>query len=170
MVPRSIFGCHFFISTPFGLISQYCGANGCYFDILELQVTKPHRSPPQKQLKMAILGPKMAIFNNFCHLWLVLLSFDLISLVLTKVRPLVHFDLQLWSRSNLAPNCKNKQIGYFEPKMVAFSLIEGVALGYITCHPSIQKQHPFSPQYKKKQPEVSKNEKMAATNSSRNHP
>ena len=38
MVPRSIFCCQFFIFTPFRLIFWYCVANGCYFDMLELQV------------------------------------------------------------------------------------------------------------------------------------
>ena len=45
-VPRSISGCHFFIFASFGLVFGYCGANGCYFNMLKFQDSTPGDNCP----------------------------------------------------------------------------------------------------------------------------
>ena len=84
---RSLFGHYFFIFYRRGLNSGYCGTIGCFFDMLELQVTKAQGTPPSKWPKMAVFGLKMAIFWCFWLLSKVLLILDLILFVLSKKTP-----------------------------------------------------------------------------------
>ena len=65
-VPRSIFGYHFFIFALFGLIFGYCGANGCYFDMLKFQGSTPGDNRPGNNChrrQLTISQPLQAIFK-----------------------------------------------------------------------------------------------------------
>ena len=59
----------------------------------------------------------------------------------------MHIELSGWLRSALAVKCKKYQNDYFGPKITMFGHFEGVTPGYLTCHSSISKKHPFAPQY-----------------------
>ena len=54
---------------------------------LNYRLQNPQANPPSKWPNMDNLGLKMAIFDFLCHLSNVLMSFDLLLLVISKVRP-----------------------------------------------------------------------------------
>ena len=60
---------------------------GASLIFLNYRLQNPQAIPSSKWSNMAIFGLKMAIFDFLCHLSNVLLSFDLLLLVISKVRP-----------------------------------------------------------------------------------
>ena len=119
---RRLLGHHFFIFYCRGLNSGYCWANGCFFDMLELQVTKAQGTPPSKWPKMAVFRLKMAIFGCFCLLSKVLLILDLILFVFSKKTP---SDAFWTTRVTLLQTAKMAQMAILGKKWLFLNIFRG---------------------------------------------